>query len=283
MTILPSIDIFQKYISDSRDKAFSDINAILYNDDIDILLSSNYLNKLEEIFEDNEHLKALIVELSDHNRISVGTVDNMENEVFEKLYKDNVDLLDCLYAVTLDVTPNIEHFRYTKINKTNKNKEYILFELLKTSNLSLHYYDFTSNNEIQNFIKKIFQLPKNLSRILIYNRYSEYNHLQFLSNKSIHYFNLIPRNNPHSRRLEFIRIEADLKANLGRNLVLKSTADLTKLHERKIFFNHYILTFDQALSNILITEPNWKIDVQIDRKKCFNEWIKKNRHFANLN
>lgn len=283
MTILPSIDIFEKYISDSRDKAFSDVNAIFYNDDVDILISSNYLEKLENIFEDNEHLKSLIVELSDNNRLSVGVVDNSDTEFYEKLYEDNSEKIDVLYAITINETPNIEHFRYTKINKGNKNKEFILFELLKSSILSLHYYNFTSNTEIQNFIKKIFQLPKQLGRISIYNRYSEYNYLKFLSNKSIHYFNFIPRSTPYKRKLEYINIEADLKANLGRNLVLKSTDDSTQIHERKIFFNHYILTFDQALNNISITEPNWKIDVQIDRKKCYTEWIKKNRYFANLN
>ncbi len=283
MTIIPSIDLIEKYTSNSRDKAFSDINSILYNEDIDILLTKNYLNVIENHINNTEILQSLIIELSDSNRLSVETLDNDENNIFEKLYIDNNENIESLFALTLNEEPNIEHYCYSKKNKKNKNKEFIIFELLKSSVISLHYYDFTSNQDIQNFIKKVFKLPKNLSRIEIFNRYSEYKYFDFLKNKSIHYFNFIPKGQLHKRKLEYITIEKDLKLNLGRNLVLKTTDDSTKIHERKIFFNHFIITTDQAFDNLLISEPNWKIDIEIDRKICLQEWNKKKRYFANLN
>lgn len=283
MTILPSIDIFEKYISNSRDRSFSDINSIFFNENVDFLLTSNYLDFLEMNFGENEILQSLIVELSDTNRISVNAKDNNCDDIYEKLYMDNVEEIDCLFAISLDSEHTIDHFKYSKKNKQTKNKEYILYELLKDCNITFYHYDFKSNTEIQNFIKRIFNLPKKLSRILIYNRYSEYNYFQFLKDKSIHYFNLIPKNKISQRKLEYIRINSDLKANLGRNLVLKTTDDLKLLHERQVFFNYFILHTDQAFDNLLITELNWRIQVNIDRKQCLNEWLKKNGQFVNLN
>ncbi|WP_139166159.1 hypothetical protein [Chryseobacterium jejuense] len=234
-------------------------------------------------FGENEILQSLIVELSDTNRISVNAKDNNCDDIYEKLYVDNVEEIDCLFAISLDSEHTIDHFKYSRKSKQTKNKEYILYELLKKCNITFYHYDFKSNTEIQNFIKLIFNLPKKLSQILIYNRYSEYNYFQFLKGKSIQYFNLIPKNKTSQRKLEYIRINSDLKTNLGRNLVLKTTDDLKLLHERQVFFNYFILHTDQAFDNLLITELNWKIQVNIDRKQCLNEWSKKNRQFVNLN
>lgn len=282
MTILPSLDVFEKYNSNARDKVFSDVNNIFYNDNNDFLITSKYLDFLELNIEDDELIQLLIVELSDSGKICNNVVDNGDGNIFEKLYLDNCDRIDCLFAITIDEEPKINHYRYSKKNKQKKNREFIVFELLTKNIISLHHYDFKSNDEIQIFFKRLFDLPKNLSTISIYNRYSEYNYLNFLKNKSIHYFNLL-KGRTTAKRLEFIRIESDLKHNLGRNLVLKSTDDSKLIHERKIFFNHFVLTLDQAFDNLLITELNWKFDIEVDRKKCFTEWAKKNRSFARLN
>ncbi|SHF09740.1 hypothetical protein [Chryseobacterium sp. OV279] len=284
MTILPSLDIIEKYVSNSRDRAFVDVNNILFNENVDILLTKSYLDFLEENIDNIEILRTLVTELSDNNRIAhENIIDNNNENIFEDLYTDNCDRIDCLFAITLNTQPNILHYRHSQINKINKNIEFILFSLLISSILSLHYYDFTDNNKIQNFLKTVFKLPKKIGRITIFNRYSEYDNFEFLKGKSIHYYNLIPKNNKRTRQLEYIAIESNLKSNLGKNLVLKSVGDLTKIHERKIFFNHFFITFDQAFSNLQITEPNWKIDVEIDRKKCFLEWTKKIVYFSNLN
>ncbi|MFP8892028.1 hypothetical protein [Chryseobacterium sp. EZn1] len=284
MTILPSLDIIEKYVSNSRDKSFADINSILFNENLNVLLTKSYLNFLEENIDDIEILQTLVVELSDNNRISDNNViDNNNDNIFEDLYNDNCDTIDCLFAITLDSQPNIIHYRYNKINKANKNIEFLLFSLLSSNILSLHYYDFKDNTQIQNFLKIIFKLPKKIDRIIIFNRYSEYNNFEFLKGKSIHYYNLIGRKRQRMRQLEYIAIESDLKKYLGRNLILKSVDDSTKIHERKIFFNHFFITIDQAFNNLQITEPNWKIDVEIDRKKCFLEWSKKMKYFYKLN
>jgi len=278
MTVLPAIDIFEKYVSNSRDKTFSDINSIFFNDNNNILISTSYLDLIESTF-DSELINLLVVELSDNNRISPDIIDNNEDNIFEKLYEDNCNNIDCLCAITLNETLSIDHYKYSRKDKKSKNKDFLIFELLKSNIISFHYYDFDTDLEIQKLLKTTFSLPKKLSKINIYNRYSEYNYLTFLANKSIHYFNLIS-GSYHIKKLEFIRIENDLKANLGRNLILKSTHDLKLLHERKIFFNHFILTFDQALDNLKVTEPNWKIDIEVDRKSCLNEWSKKNGSFV---
>lgn len=282
MTVLPSLDIFEKYISNSRDRIFSDINSIFFNENVDVLISSNYLDIMDASLGNIELIQALVIELSDTNRIPQNIVDNNQVNFYEKFYTDNCDNIDCLFAITLNDYPTMPHYRYSIRNKENKNKEYIIFELLKSNILSFHYYDFNSNAEIQNLIKKVFNFPKNISRILFYNRYSEYNYFTFLKNKSIHYYNLI-RGTNHYRATEFIRIENDLKVNLGRNVVLRSTNDLEKIHERKVIFNHFVLTFDHSFDSSIITEPSWKIDIEIDRKICLQEWAKKHKYFERPN
>ncbi|WP_396146390.1 hypothetical protein [Flavobacterium sp.] len=286
MTVLPSLDIFEKYVSNSRDRAFSDINSIFFNENIDILITSNYLDLLEMNLDNFDLIQALTLELFDNDRIANDLIDNEIQDTYEnfyeKLYIDNVDKIDCLFAININENPNINHYKYYTRNKQTKSKEYLLFELLKSNILSFHHYDFNSNAEIQNLIKRVFSMPKNLSRILIYNRYAESNYFTFLKNKSIHYFNLIPSASKHQRTTEYIRIENDLKLNLGRNVILKSTDDLTKLHERKVLYNHFILTFDQSFDNTIITDHSWKIDVEIDRKICMQEWNKKHGYFVRL-
>lgn len=285
MTVLPSLDIFEKYISNSRDKIFSDMNSIFFNENTNILITSNYLDLLAMHFDNIDLIQALAIELSDNNRTAINSIDNelkgtYEN-FYEKLYNDNVDSIDCLYAITLNENHNVIHFKYSEKNKQSKNKEFLIFELLTSNVISFHYYDFNSDLEIQNLIKKLFNLPKRLSRILIYNRYSESNYFTFLKHKSIHYFNAIVGTN-NFRITEFTRIESDLKSSLGRNVVLKSTSDLTKIHERKVLFNHFILTFDHSFNSTIVSEPSWKIDIEIDRKVCLQEWNKKHKYFAKV-
>lgn len=282
MNVLPNLEIFETYVLNSRNRTFSDVNAIFFNSNNHLLITPNYLNKLESEFEDSGLIKSLIVQLSDENRITENYIDNSSDNFIEQLHIDNVSNIDCLFSICLTNKPNESFFSYNEINKASKNKHYIIFELLKNNQLSLHYYDFRTNDEIEHLLKCLFSLPKNLSTIKIFNRYSEYYNIGFLKNKSIHYYNLI-RGGKHQRKIEYIELEKELKQHLGRNVVLKTTFDLTILHERKIFFNYFILTFDQALNNLLVTEPNWKIDIQVDRLQCLMEWSKKERHFARLN
>jgi hypothetical protein len=282
MTVLPSLDIFKKYISNTRDQEFNTLNNILFNKNINILITKNYISFLESKIEDFEQVQALIMELYDSNRTSEGTIDNEEENLYEKLYLDNVNEINCLFPISIEDDFQIKHFKYSSISKLKKNKEYILFELLKSNNISFHYYDFKSNLQIQKLIKTIFLFPQKTSRISIYNRYSEFKYLTFLKDKSIYYYNLI-RGDSHSQKTEYIRINSELKENLGRNLILNTTRKTDKIHERKIFFNSFILTFDNAFDNLLITEPNWKIDITIDRGECIREWSKKNQYFSRLN
>ncbi len=282
MTVLPSLDIFKKYTSNTRDKEFSTVNNILFNDNVNVLITKNYISFLESKIEDFEQVQALIMELYDSNRTSEATIDNEDDNLYEKLYLDNVNQINCLFPISIEENFKIKHFKYSSISKLDKNKEYILFELLKSNNISFHYYDFKSNLQIQELIKNIFSFSQNTGRISIYNRYSEFKYFTFLKNKSIYYYNLI-RGNNHTQRTEYIRINAELKNNLGRNLILHTTRQTDKIHERKIFFNTFILTFDNSFDNLLITEPNWKIDITVDRGECLREWSKKNQYFRRLN
>lgn len=283
MTILPSPNFVNKFTSLSRDREFIDISSVFYNDNIDVLITKNYLNHLETIVDDLDILQSLIMELSDNQRLVLEHNDTDNLDIFENIYELNKNSIESLFAISLNENYNIYSYDYINIDQNNKNKEFILFTLLKSNIISFHYYDFPDNKNIINYIKNIFNLQQNVGRITIFNRYSEYQNFEFLKNKSIHYYNFIPSMSIHRRKIEFINNYNDLKNNLGRNLVLKSTSDNTKIHERKIFFNHFFITIDQAFNNLKVTEPNWKIDLEIDRKKCYSEWSKKIRYFADLN
>jgi hypothetical protein len=52
MTILPSVEIFKKYISNSRDNTFNTVNSIFFNENINVLISKNYITLLESQIED---------------------------------------------------------------------------------------------------------------------------------------------------------------------------------------------------------------------------------------
>ena len=282
MTILPSVEIFKKYISNSRDNTFNTVNSIFFNENINVLISKNYITLLESQIEDFDQIQALIMDLYDSDRTSKDTIDNNDVNLYEKLYLDNIKEINCLFPISINDSFEIKHFKFSSVSKQSKNKEYILFKLLKSNNISFHYYDFNSNNQIQQLIKNLFTFPEKTGKISIYNRYSEFKYFTFLKHKSVYYYNLI-RGDNHTQKNEYIRIYSELKENLGRNLVLKTTRQTNKIHERKVFFDSFILTFDHSFDSLLITEPNWKIDITIDRGECIREWSKKNQHFSRLN
>jgi len=199
MTVLPSLDIFKKYISTSRGILFSSVNSIFSNEKINVLITKNYISLLESEIDEFEQIQALIMELSDSNRISGEAIDNNETNLYEKLYLDNSNKINCLFPISINDDFQIKNYKFSSICENTKNKEFILFELLKSNNISFHYYDFNSNAQFQKLIKTIFEFPNKMSRVSIYNRYSEYRYFTFLKNKSIYYYNLIKGNsNFHS-------------------------------------------------------------------------------------
>ncbi|GAB3724536.1 hypothetical protein [Flavobacterium koreense] len=286
MTVLPSIDIFNKYSSNTRDKSFSDINSIFFNNQVDVLLTRKYIELLENEIVDIDVFSALLVELSDNNRIAINTIEAdgqaTSQNICEKLYVANIDNIESLFLISKTENLNVLHYKYDSIDENSKNKEFLLFELLRCNKIIFKYYDFNNDNDIQNLFKKIFNLPHRLSRINIYNRYIETNYFQFLKNKSIFYYNLSTGNN-RQRINEYIANLQALKDELGRNVNLFSTHNPNLIHERKLFFNHIILTMDNSFNYTIKNEPNWIITIESDKKKCLNEWIKKNVQFRRLN
>lgn len=286
MTVLASIDIFNKYSSNTRDKSFSDINSIFFNNQVDVLLTRKYIELLENEIVDIDVFSALLVELSDNNRIAINTIEAdgqaTSQNICEKLYTANIDNIESLFLISKTENLNVLHYKYDSIDENSKNKEFLLFELLRCNKIIFKYYDFNNDNDIQNLFKKIFNLPHRLSRINIYNRYIETNYFQFLKNKSIFYYNLSTGNN-RQRIIEYIANLEVLKAELGRNVNLFSTYNSNLIHERKLFFNHIILTMDNSFNYTIKNEPNWIITIESDKKKCLNEWIKKNEQFRRLN
>ncbi|OAB26771.1 hypothetical protein SAMN05444395_1152 [Flavobacterium fryxellicola] len=286
MTVLPSIDILNKYSSNTRDKCFSDINSIFFNSEIDILFTKNYIEIIESEIDDMEVFSALLIELSDSNRLSINSIDaenvlNSQNAC-EKLYVGNVNNFDSLFVITKEENINVTHYKYDSINENTKNSEFLLFELLRCNKIILKYYNFKNDLEIQNIFKTLFNLPNKLGRINIYNRYVETNHFQFLKNKSIYYYNLTHLN--YRQRInEYINNLAVLKNDLGRNVNLFTTSSTNLIHERKLFFNHFILTLDNSFNYTIKNEPNWILTIECDRKVYLTEWIKKNSQFRRLN
>lgn len=281
MTILPCLNILKKYLSHDKDIISREFTKILFNENLDILLTKNYLEFIENNMSDEEQmsLESLIIELSDTSRLSERKTDSTESEIYESLYELNKDQIDSLFSITYNYTPSTIHFDYNKIDKSKFNKEYLLYSLLMDSSLILKYFNFTKDIEIQNAIKNLFELPHKISRIYIYNRQIEATHLSCIKNKSIYYYNLSTIYKPHQRKVKYLDDLSNAKNDFGRNIKLFSTNNKKLIHERKILFNHISITFDNSLNYTLINEPNWQISIEIDRKKTLINWTSKNNQF----
>lgn len=275
MVLLADLSIFELAFSNIKSKENRTINKILFNKDVQICLNQSIINEFEKVLEETEFFQAYIKELYDSDRIVIEKSN--PNLSIKEQFKDiainsNISFLIpiCLESVE-EYIEQIENI--VILNESKKiNKNWVAIELLANSLCNVSFVDFKKDEDINLFFKSLFELPKFIKEIKIFNRDQQYNYLENIKGKNIDYYTKMRAGNMdlHFRN----ETKKEMQKALGNKLKLSYTNNPRLIHERKIIFDNLIITLDNALNNITVVEPTWEIYINYNKHKA-QTWLAK--------
>lgn len=268
MVLLPHIDLLETCFNRNLfPKSKKVLNAI-YNDDYKICFSKKYIETIENRISNRDAFQALIRELFDKNRLTIeetasnGNIDELFIEIaINSKYPLLVPISEQDNSNNAIKLPSL-----TVVNKASPvNRHWLILELLSSGSCNVSYIDFKNDNQILDFIKDVFSIPKFIRNITIFNRDQNPKMLPSIKGKNIEYYTYFNG----SKQNEYLRRQSkkDLQKSLGGKLKLFYTSNPRKLHERKIIFEDILVTFDNSHENLTIGEPTWEIFISFDKNK----------------
>jgi hypothetical protein len=275
MVLLADLSIFELAFSNSKSKENRTINKILFNENVQICFNQSIIDEFEKIIEETEYFQAFVKELYDNDRIVIEK--SKPNLNSKEQFKDIAinSSISFLIPVCLDsVEEYIKEIENIVVLKEAKkiNKNWIAIELLTNSLCNVSYADFKKDDDIKLFFNSLFKLPKFVKEIKIFNRDQHCNYLDNIKGQNIEYYTKLPAGNLnlHYRN----QTKKEMQKALGNKLKLLYTNNPRVIHERKIIFDSLIVTLDNALENISVSEPTWEIYINYDKHKA-QTWLTK--------
>lgn len=279
MVLLADLSIFELAFSNTKSKENRTINKILFNNDVQICLNQSIIDEFEKVLEETEYFQAYVKELYDTDRLVIEKSN--PNLSLKEQFKDiainsNISFLIpiCLESVE-EFINEIENIVILKESK-KINKNWIAIELLTNSLCNVSFADFKKDEDIKLFFKSLFELPKFIKEIKIFNRDQQYNYLENIKGQNIEYYTKMRAGNMdlHYRN----ETKREMQKALGNKLKLLYTNNPRVIHERKIIFDNLIITLDNALENITVEEPTWEIYINYNKQKA-QTWLAKCNDF----
>ncbi|QHS56358.1 hypothetical protein GWR56_12720 [Mucilaginibacter sp. 14171R-50] len=243
---------------------------IIYNDTIEVLFSDRYIKHLEQVIPDRQIFEALIVELSDKSRLKK---ENTSSDVtIEQEFSSLYQKCSSPYVFPVSIGDNIVYLQSDENGfstiKSTSTKYKIIDSLLTKGTYQTSYQDFKNDNEISNFFKDVFSLPRVINKVVIINREIDVNYMISLKGKLIHYYTL-----KTSGSYFFDDAKEELK-KLGGKVKLHYTTNKRDIHERKIIIDGLIITTDNSFQNLTVKEPTWDINIVYNHEKA-DKWLSK--------
>lgn len=275
MVLLADLSIFELAFSNSKSKENRTINKILFNNDVQICLNQSIIAEFEKVLEETENFQAYVKELFDTDRIVIEKSN--PNLSIKEQFKDiainsTISFLIpiCLESVE-EFIAEIENIIVLKESK-KINKNWIAIELLTNSLCNVSFADFKKDDDIKLFFNSLFELPKFIKHIKIFNRDQQYNYLENIKGQNIEYYTKMRAGNMdlHFRN----ETKKEMQKALGNKLKLLYTNNPRVIHERKIIIDNLIITLDNALENITVEELTWEIYINYDKQKA-QTWVAK--------
>lgn len=247
----------QKYASEI---VSNETNSIILNKNIVVeyenKLNEHFNNNLDSIYPFLNELLARKIEVERHLESNDVYKDTEMGYLSNQKYAQSV-----LYTNISICSSNSLKNKYScilsEIKKFNKNWLIAQLARLKNDSLTLRYFEFNNDLEIQNLFKELFILSDRHSEIYIYDRQTNFDHKLFDSFKnthSVHYYTAF------SNAIDKA-VDQKIKTNFKRVKIFKIQKNL--IHERKILIKDLIIEVDNDFWNIKHTEPTWKIDISL--------------------
>jgi hypothetical protein len=281
LLVLPYPDVFQHCFENTHSPDGRIAMKIIYNPNNKILLSREYLDFLEEVFDNKDFFQGLIKELFDSGRIeSKSTGQKLGDIDKEFVALSNLPGISLLIPIAFMQKSTIENqvsFICIKEKVIKPNSHWIKMEILMDTKCIVSHLDFKGNPDIQKYIGDIFSLPRFIKAVSIFDREQNSSCKIFFKHRNIKYFTLFRNVQLYEKR----SILNDLQKDLGRKLELWATKNGKLIHERKIIFENLILTCDNSFCNITCDEPTWEITFYYSPIVA-KEWENKCGHFIQV-
>lgn len=239
------------------------LEVILSNTKNKICINKTLIQYFKENISDAVNLERwqnLFVYMSD-----IGKIKSINNSIdildTDKLYSlaSSTCANNVVFVLKCNSNLPIKHYECLLSDSSKEND--LLINLLKTNSLTFYGHDFDTNDQIENFLDRLFRCVKINNRAILVSRYSNFD-CNIIKLFSKHY----PKNDfwttysvgCPSNNLKFI------KSKLGEKTKLYTVKTSSELHERRFIINSLIINFDEDFINIEQGKDTWKCDCTID-------------------
>jgi len=268
---------FNNVLNPSVGSTKSTIERIINNPKNKFLLTKRIIDQIESCLVNDEiivnYFQTRMTVLLGSSIIDIPNYNPEQSTDYPEEFKYalscyNGTLISCIFLDSKSFVKT--QIPYSVLNEISKpNLSWIICELAGNPNgLSVRYFDFQSEEEIDNFFKDIFLLPQDIDEVFIFDRQCNLNHNRF---------DALRKRKPRVRYLTARGInQTDNLANkraLEQKFGTRSELFLCRrenIHERRIIINSLIIESDDDFYNILLERRTWKIDIL-----CCKETAKK--------
>jgi len=289
MDILLSCDIIQEYFKEINNSYTPKISTdIINNNSNNFIINKNlietYENMLKKIYGDKfdtlqPYLENIIMNKS--IRVSSSNYNDCLDilDFIEKKYLANPSLSKSIFYSNISMSKNNNlnnKFSCNISNASKIDKNWLISELAKSvkNSITIHYYEFSNNNEIKLIFDTIYNITAKEQNIAIYDRQANFGHKLFDNIKQcrkIHYYT--------SKIHSDFNKKDDIKNNF--KSVKLYNGNNNQIHERRIIIKDLFIEVNNDFWNIEINNTTWKIDITID-KETIDNIIKKNNKFNRI-
>lgn len=262
------------------------VEKIMKNNNNNFLLSRNIITHLKEIIPKDDPVRnffeQFILKIISERRVTnPPPSSDCYNYEEEFMYLSQNHANDLLFIISF------YNYRYLEsklsniasiININKPNFHWVVVNLAANSPLpiTVRYFDFNSNTEINHFFEIIFNLPSKINVINIFDRNCNLGHSYFDSiiNKGI-----LIRYYTAQKRIfsDTVFCRNQIKSKFINRYSMFIT-DIHNIHERRIIFNNLIIDTDEDFWNLEFDRPTWKIDITYCELTA-NELLKKRSLF----
>lgn len=256
-------DLLEKYFSSrnkfNKDSLEFDIQTVIEHPHNKIVITDKYLKELEKVFiPDSAYYNdftCFITELLD-NEPKCDSVTLVPENGFDSEF---INIANNHSETTIALSYSKRSFsitNYAYFSSSTKNlKNTILISLLKERKYIARYTDFSDNNEILSFFKILYNIPKSIKYLTVFERYANVNHslYDYIKDQGIlfkYYMAKATSTDTYALKKKYVNIE------------IYSTNNKDLIHERTIIFDKFIVTMDDDPFVLDSKRETWSISVE---------------------
>jgi len=281
MEILFYKDVLLRYLSNSFENQQDKKNfyKILNNENSSFLFSKKFLKFIKsELDEEDEMLyQSLYTKLADdgYNIRSSETAETFEEELFHIYSKSQTNIVAHLAyqkptEEVLSKIPNMAIF--SEIEKPNFHWLVAQLVIQHPHKVDLKCFDFQENIEVDLLFESIFQIPKHIEKVCIFNTFCNLEHdkFRYLISEGIK-VEYYTKCSGARKRLER---QESINQKFNHQTKTFFTKPKEKAHGRRIIFENIIISCDNDFQNLTVNAADWVIDVQYSESDA-KEWLKR--------